>query len=525
MSTFVEDKQRKVIPRWRDVRTASRMGELGSIARGAERPLPDDVSFAEKLQLWQTEPSIAAAADLVGAALVYGREREAVDAAGYLVARADDLENAPAVVTSASTLLLQADPDHNYIPEQVSPLSERLSYDHIHNLRIRLHKDPRNSLAWADLSREYAIIGLPEKAKKAMGVALGLVPDNRFLLRSAARLYVHLNEPDRAHELLRRQHVTQRDPWLLAVEISVAGIAEKTSRFIKEGRLWVADQSLSPFDTSELASALATLDFTAGASKHARRLFRQSLLQPTDNSVGQASWASRHMTGFDLDPSYLQVPRTYEARGWAAYANAEWTDALANYENWLFDQPFSSWPAACGSSLAVIVLGDYKKSEQFTRIGLKANPTNPLLLNNHAVSLALLDRLTEAEEVLGRIKPEECPQTTKIASTATKGLVSFRQGDLARGRSFYQEAIRLAEELDEPRLRSLAKIMLAQEEVHARTDRAKSAYQEAMMGFDKIRDRDFVPLLERVAGEMKRMLPSTARVKLPNGQEVILGRR
>ena len=46
-----------------------------------------------------------------------------------------------------------------------------------------------------------------------------------------------------------------------------------------------------------LAGALATTEMQAGAAKRAHKLFRSALIDPKENSVAQAEWASSRLTG------------------------------------------------------------------------------------------------------------------------------------------------------------------------------------------------------------------------------------
>ena len=55
-----------------------------------------------------------------------------------------------------------------------------------------------------------------------MRVALGLAPDNRFLLRSAARLYVHAEEPE--EDMME----------LIASDTNIAGVAYEASTEAEE---------------------------------------------------------------------------------------------------------------------------------------------------------------------------------------------------------------------------------------------------------------------------------------------------
>jgi hypothetical protein len=64
-----------------------------------------------------------------------------------------------------------------------------------------------------------------------MMTALQLAPQNRHVLRSAARLFLHVGDPECAHDLVARNDATKNDPWLIAAEIAIAYLLIAPSRF------------------------------------------------------------------------------------------------------------------------------------------------------------------------------------------------------------------------------------------------------------------------------------------------------
>jgi tetratricopeptide (TPR) repeat protein len=219
-----------------------------------------------------------------------------------------------------------------------------------HRRRIRalkqtLRNSPRNVLPRADLALEYTGLGLLEQALKAMDVALRLAPDDRFILRSAARLLVHVGDSDGALEVLRHSDRTKIDPWLSAAEISIASTADRPSRFAKRAAHIVTGDRFPARQTTELASALATLEASTGAVKKALRLFRRSLVDPTENVVAQATWAAQRLDINELQPQNLDVPGSFEARALTHVKGGDFAVALDATWKWLADQTFSKTAA------------------------------------------------------------------------------------------------------------------------------------------------------------------------------------
>ena len=175
-----------------------------------------------------------------------------------------------------------------------------------------------------------------------------LAPNNRYVLRSAARLHTHTGDPERANDILRHGKATNADPWLLATELSTANLAGKAQKHANVARKLLEARRHSPFELAELASSLATLDAHAADFKRARNFFRRSMAEPNENVVAQARWAATHNI-FELPEGALNLPRVYEARAWQDFYNGDWSSALAAGEGWLNDQPFSVDPAVHSS--------------------------------------------------------------------------------------------------------------------------------------------------------------------------------
>ncbi len=308
MNLLVPDKDRRVIPRWREFRTTLETGELDG------RPVDLKVFesreyFEEKLEQWRDDRRIETAADLVTAALVLGRHRDAEDAARFLLL--PDGQATEAVKVVAEMVLAPEDQVGRVRLGELKDIDTEAEVVRlrIRSLRAQLRDDPRNGLHWVDLSRAYSMLGQHNGSVRAMERALALTRDNRFVLRSAARLFVHIDEPDRAHQVVMRADSTREDPWLLSAEIAVAAVAERKPLLVRQGRHLLAHGDFPPVQTTELSSALATLEMSTGDMKKARRLFRDSLVDPTDNSLAQAGWAATKMTGVDIPSRHALCKR------------------------------------------------------------------------------------------------------------------------------------------------------------------------------------------------------------------------
>ncbi len=79
--------------------------------------------------------------------------------------------------------------------------SENSVGDDIRRLRAELIRYPRNSLAWIDLALAYTRIAKAKRAKRCIESPLTLDSENRFVLRSAVRFFLHTGDLGLAHRI------------------------------------------------------------------------------------------------------------------------------------------------------------------------------------------------------------------------------------------------------------------------------------------------------------------------------------
>ena len=494
MAGFGTDKDRKVVPRWRPLDITLRHGELNSTAPPRAQKVTSDF-LAQKLMDWRKHQTVGYAADLVGASLTLGRELEVTGAARFL------LQNDLRVSSWARELAEQALKTPTNV-ETVPPaaLEKGVLYARVRDFRNLLRAEPRDPITWVELSRTYAILGLGEQAARSMSVALQLAVNNRFVLRSACRLWLHLEDPEKAHDIIVRSDRTTHDPWLLAAEIAVGSVDGRKPKFIKAARRMLADRRFSPIHISELASAVATLELGSGSVKKPRQLFNLSLKNPTENSVAQAAWASRQNSSIHLNDKYLDLPNTFEARSWSFYLQSQWEQSIKECRLWQFDQPFSSRPSVQGSYVSAVALEDYRTSEWFAKLGLMANPEDFTLLNNLAFACINRGDIESAKGALARVdRLLQLSDLEQAVLQATRGLLKFRTGNVAIGRQLYLEARSKARKIqaqDGGRLLALASVFHAIEEVSQEVSDSRPMVSETFEALKRVSDPIF-RVLER----------------------------
>lgn len=488
MANLFEHKDRRVIPNWRSFGKTTTLGELNSFQIQSAFA-QQETSIDEYIIDWKLNKTVIHAADLLSAALVNNKrdDKSVIDAAHFILG---NRERATLSQISLANSILNKTEEKD--------LSERfneVTLDKLPNLinpepiiiKIRetkklLRHYPTNAILYVELSRYYSILGQEFNSIRAMKSALHLAPNNRFVLRCATRLFAHYNTEenehlDYIHNFLRKSPMTLIDPWLASAEISIATIRNRTSKFIKKGIELVNSKNISPFNFTELASSIGTVELLYGGTKKSREFFNKALISPNDNSLAQIEWASTKDNSLDINPSLFGVKMNFEALALDNFQNKNYETALDNAAKWFIDMPFSKRPIMFGSNLASTILKDQQKSISFLNAGLISHPNDPQLINNLAYALALDDKPKEAFEQLNKIRNEEdYDDVTQICLSATRGLAYFRSGFADIGRQLYIDAIEQTKQIKNKELNWIAILNYAREEI-----RLKSEYVDSLM--------------------------------------------
>jgi tetratricopeptide (TPR) repeat protein len=421
------------------------------------KPLPDaqiPAELRERLAAWRGSADVVAAAELVEAAIVEGREREGERAARTLVR--EDSEATPLVKKQAALLLERLK----------SNGSNPIGID-IGSIRRHVHRYPEDALSWVDLALGFVSKGIKDKAQRAMTVALQLAPNDRHVLRSAARMYLHLDDPERAHDVLKRNAATKFDPWLVAGEIALSSAAERKPQFLKIGIGMVEDGGFQPLHISELASAIGTVHLRDG-NRRARKLFGTSLVSPTGNSLAQAEWANPHLGGEIVSSKQIDhVLDSGEARALHAYWRGDFDGLIQICEQWMLEEPFASKPYAVGSSVA-ITIGDLDRGYRLAERGLELEPDSLLFHNHLAYALIEKGEYPRASQVLRQALIKK--QTDDVPAeflAATASMLAMRLGDIEGGITGYKKVIGTFKKQGNKTLEAFASAYLALEAARA----------------------------------------------------------
>lgn len=508
MASLKEDEKRNVVPNWRDYNKTAKLGEFGNAAANtrALELFPID----EYVLAWQNNKSIPYAGDLVSAAILNGQGKnpEAIEAARFIISHKDE----------ATAVLVQTAQSIIATPEEIAAaaqLSVPQKIDRIRNQEesvrneIKLLKHSRdyccyNPIAYCELARCYVILGQLEKAKEAMNIAIHLAPGHRYVSRSAARFFLHIHDEERARYIIASNPALLKDPWLLASEIAINTLMERTSRHIKKGAELIASRNYTPFSLSELSSAIGSIEMMNGNKKKCKSYFKTALEKPNDNSLAQAQFLLSKNSDLSFEfGDNLVIPNAFEADAIMSYIAEDYSQALVTAVDWIDDMPFTRRPVQFAANIAYSFLKDYDTAIDILDLGLNANPNNPMLLNNKAYACALRGRTAEADKVILEAKRLSMSNETRICLIATEGLNEYRKGNLEAGKHLYTQAILLAKESSpDPRLANTAILNFTREEA-----RANNQFDKSILAvIDRIPNdsKETVQLKEDIKAEIKQ---------------------
>jgi tetratricopeptide (TPR) repeat protein len=437
---------RNVIPRWREQRIALESGEVRSLQRrDAPKIIVDTEALEKEILEFNATPSLGIATDIASNCVALGEEKRGREFAEFI------LKHRTEATDSAMRLAFWLLEDHDKPSEATENL---LSPEKkIHKLRSYLRQHPHDAMTWLNLGLAYASVGLNPKAEFAIKMALKLYPHNRTILRVATRYFIHSRQQEVALKLLRSNAATEHDPWLIAAELSTASITPMSSekqrppKFALIGRRMLKEGSFLPVHTSELAAAVATLEMNHGTKqRHVKQIFKQSLIDPTENTVAQVQWARTQDVGFapDLQHRIFDIPHLHEAKSWKFLAEGKLKEALDEYREWILDEPFSTMPIDHASFLC-LVLGDLVEALRLTESAKRIDPQNPLYYNNIAYYHAMNGSFDKAEESLRIANFLNPDARVKLFMHATEGLIAFGQGKPITGRKQYEATISMVE--------------------------------------------------------------------------------
>ncbi len=212
MAIIYEIKERRLIPNWRDYKRTLQIGELST-----SNSQPLEINIDRVVNDWSEIKNIGTAAELVNAAFISGKSEffELIEAIALIKKNSDSASNTLLSLTDAfdvpignnsnskaKTFILEKDIET--INEFHALINNKSLFKVINRTKKRTINEIFNPIVWVELSRLYIMHGQERKAERAMLTALHLAPDNRFVLRSATRLFIHTDQFDKALYYLKK---------------------------------------------------------------------------------------------------------------------------------------------------------------------------------------------------------------------------------------------------------------------------------------------------------------------------------
>jgi tetratricopeptide (TPR) repeat protein len=425
--------KRRLIPRWRPVSKTLETSEIESNLDEPTKKLAFDHDlFKDTVDAWRANPTSGHLGDVIS----FAPDEELRPTIATIVDEA--VRQGHAVSDTQKSIFSEVreqvlDPDDTHLSGQLGVQSR------VSKLRRELLVAPDNVLALLDMAQLQLAAGKLKAAKRHLFTALNLAPNGRIVLRTAARFFVHQGEPDRAHALIARHPATKEDPWLMASEIALAQVAERSSALLNPARRILRTAKRSSRQLAELAGAVANREILEGSFKEARGLLRFALEQPTDNVVAQAMIDAR-LIGLKLDePAILRaVAQSSEAQLLQSWMTGDEAASESHALRWHAEEPFSSRPLQFLTTLYSLQ-GDYTKALEWVERGLIADPLDPGLVSNLSFTQAAVGNELAAEATMKRARSLGNLELEPFFK-ATEGLIALRRGHFDLARRLYREA-------------------------------------------------------------------------------------
>lgn len=466
MAILDDTKPRLILPRWRNLNSSISSKLILSSEKIDSRDSIQNDFFKQSKIDFEKEKSFANALEVINAGFSLSEEQNIIEEARFIRALNKTL---PSSLSNIVNKIL--DSGESIIVEDVTGIKNA----HLKNIfqeagknitliRGRLKKFSFNPLLWLELSRLYAILGHIKKAEAASLMALKLSKNsNRLITRSVSRFYVHKKDFAQAQNIVRKSIGFQKDPWLIAADISYSQFLHRVPTSRKVGMEIIENKNFSDADITELAAALGTEEFLNNSRKASEKFFYQSLKDPNENSFAQVEF---FLDDFDNKQNLIKnISNNFEAQSWELRKLKKYDKSFEKSSQWLIDQPFSRRAAYFNSFLLCGILENFEKAIEYGKFSLISNPDSFLLVNNITYSYCQLGDVKNAKLFFKRLKKiTNISLDQEVIILATEGLLRYKELKIDEGRELYRKAILKAEKQKNKLLRAQALLHFAREE-------------------------------------------------------------
>ncbi len=433
--------QRRLVPRWKLSTAATSARDFSSLKPAPSVRVSPVNQPGAAFESFRVERDIGTAAEALAEAIVEGNQQSSRVAATFLLQHQNEIPSA---------LLNLARTANGEMGQRLA-----LETSDVAKTRALLRLSPNNPALWSDLARHHSTHGEKKRASRCMKVAMQLAPNHRWMLRTAARFFVHQEDAEAAHRLLARHPRTKLDPWLIAAELACAQVAGRAPKFWKLANDIVRFDRFSSGNISELATAVAMMEIESGNRRHAKKLILRGLLAPTENTLAQVLWAQdrRHLgDDFPMMESLAgKLSDAHEAGFKISLGNGDLANALKASRAWQVDEPFAIRPKHETMYVASL-LDDHSLSLRTANAARKLDGklAEGMELNEIFAKLSA-GGLQDAEKIQieARLRTLMARgDVFAVQATANLALWNYRFGKRELGAMLYKRAIELARRAD-----------------------------------------------------------------------------
>jgi len=375
--------------------------------------------------------------------------------------------------------------------------------DFVKRARKVLSIDYSNPVLLMDVALALTSKGNDRAAFRYVRSAVAMAPASRFIVRSAARYFLHVGDPERAHSILRRSPLFAGDPWIQASEIAVESVRNRTSAIAKKSLRSLLDKRQIATDQTELASAIATIEHYSGSKKNAKRLFNLALSSPNDNSLAQAE-SLANLLRLVVDQAALSTPLSFEANSHNAYRHLQMEDALASAKRWELDEPFASRPVEFMTFLYSL-LGRYQESATAAERGIELDGNKSL-----SPRLNILFANIKCGQIAGSVHdlqqiarlPGAKDHATHILANA--GALAYATHDFDLARDFYRRAVSAAKVRGERETASRAHAFFARSAAESHDPQLDSILKDAIELVEQVPSPAATYVLQQLVAKPER---------------------
>lgn len=499
-----ESKPRNVVPRWRSSTMTASTNEANFGMAKLKIDYSADLNQSDSE--FTLTPTVPIASELMFLASEAGDTYLTQKAAKFILGNEGSI---------GSNSLIKFAKQISGAASMQSPPMPQTGAEFLKEARQLLSLEYRNPVLLIDAARELTSMGHHDSALRYVRAAIAMAPDSRFVVRSAARYFLHVGEYDQAHDILRRSPNIKVDPWIQASEMAVATIRNRPSLLSKQMLRALLDAKHIGPERAELASAVATMELKSGSNKNAKQLFNKALSNPNDNSLAQAEWAAEKLK-LIVDERALMTPYSFEANSNHALRRLQVGEAIRHAKFWAEDEPFASRPFDALSYLYCLE-DDYENALRSTEKAIRIEESEKLALHlNRLFAKIQMGEIDESYAELLRLSKHRDAKSHAVHLLADYGALAYSTGDVIQGRMFYERAIELARKRHDTHSEGQAQAYFARAAIAHADPQGMEILDRANKQVVRLPSQGAIYVVSRLVSEEKRkalITAATARVQ------------